>query len=82
MINSVFLSLRWYDYPETVVQVNDLSNIVFTAIFTLEAIIKIYAMKSAYFRDGWNTFDFGIVVITLIFTIVERSGLVDSSLGN
>ena len=36
-------------------------------IFTLEALIKIIAFKTAYFRDSWNIFDFVIVSFTLFF---------------
>ena len=37
-------------------------NIVFTVIYTVEMIIKLIAYKKDYFHDGWNVFDFLIVV--------------------
>ena len=45
------------------------ANQVFLAIFILEALIKIVAHAPAmhrYFTDGWNVFDFAIIVISLI----------------
>jgi voltage-gated sodium channel len=40
-------------------------NIV-VGIFTLEAILKIITYRSNYFKNGWNLFDFTIVVISLV----------------
>lgn len=40
-------------------------------IFTLEAIIKIIAMKKLYFRDPWNIFDFTIVISTLVVLMLK-----------
>ena len=41
-------------------------NYCFTAIYTLEFLIKVIALKSAYFSEGWNVFDFLIVVSAAI----------------
>lgn len=43
---------------------------MFNIIFVTEAVIKLVAMKSLYFKDPWNKFDFGIVVSTNAFLIV------------
>ena len=46
-----------------------LANQVFLAIFILEAAIKIIAEAPnvhRYFGDGWNIFDFSIIVVSLI----------------
>ncbi|CAN0453695.1 unnamed protein product, partial [Hapterophycus canaliculatus] len=37
-------------------------NFTFFFIFAIEALIKILALKRAYFEDPWNRFDFFIVV--------------------
>ena len=47
----------------------DAANQTFLGIFVIEAIIKIVAVHphpSRYFKDGWNLFDFSIVVISLL----------------
>ena len=46
-------------------------NYAFNIIFTIEAIIKIIALKKMYFRDPWNKFDFFIVVSTQIVLILK-----------
>lgn len=47
------------------------------AIFIVEAVLKLTAMGARYFRDGWNVFDFLIVVLCLLpmnsqFAVVLR----------
>jgi len=41
-------------------------NIVCTAVYVVEAAVKIAAYRGGYFKDGWNDFDFVIVVTCLI----------------
>ena len=46
-----------------------LANDIFLGIFVLEALIKLiahYPRPHRYFADGWNVFDFSIIVISLI----------------
>ena len=40
-------------------------NYVFTGIFTLEAIIRLTAMRLEYFKSGMNVFDFVIVIFSI-----------------
>ncbi len=47
----------------------ELSNQIFLGVFIVEAIIKLAAVApnfDRYFRDGWNLFDFTIIVVSLI----------------
>ena len=44
---------------------------VFTAIFTLECIIKLVALGKSYFRRYWNVFDLVVVIISFIDIIIE-----------
>eukprot|EP00940_MAST-03C_sp_MAST-3C-sp2_P003643 g3643.t1 len=49
----------------------DSVDIVFTIIFTIEAVLKIIGMgfflgKGSYLRDGWNVIDFTVVVAGLL----------------
>jgi len=40
-------------------------------IFTIEAIIKLIALKRAYFKDSWNNFDFVVVVASLVASLLS-----------
>ncbi len=47
----------------------DIANIVALAIFVGEALLKMFASSprvAGYFRDGWNVFDFLVIVFALI----------------
>ena len=46
-----------------------LANMVFLWVFVLEALIKLAAhwpRPQGYFKDGWNVFDFSIIVVSLL----------------
>lgn len=43
---------------------------IFSAIYVVEAALKILALGRTYFKDGWNIFDFFIVVFTLIDVVL------------
>ena len=66
MVNTVVLALKWYGEPEALPSILEVINYVFAAIFTVEAGIKLIALRNVYFYDGWNVFDFAIVIGTYI----------------
>ena len=39
---------------------------VFIAVFTLECITKLIALRWHYFKQPWNIFDFSVVVISIL----------------
>lgn len=47
------------------------------AIFTIEAFLKIYALRRNYFRVGWNIFDFIVVMGTFMVLIIGFLNLGD-----
>jgi voltage-dependent calcium channel L type alpha-1D len=54
-------------------------NIIFTAVFVLECLVKIIAMgfvmhKTAYLRDTWNWLDFFIVLVSVADLIPGLQG--------
>ena len=51
---------------------------IFMGTFTLEAIIKLYALRKDYFREAWNVFDFFIVILTLIILIFQETGILEN----
>ena len=65
------MAMVWFDQDLTLPIVTEILNYVFMVIFSLEALIKIIALKKAYFRDTWNIFDFTIVFLTLAILIFK-----------
>ena len=48
------------------------ANMVFTVIFLLEAIAKLFALgPPRYFRDGWNQFDFVVVCFSIVGVVMD-----------
>ena len=62
IVNTICLALTWYGEPEGLKAVLETVNLVFNIIYTIEAIIKLIAFGMDYFNEGWNNFDFVIVL--------------------
>lgn len=75
LLNTVVMAMIWFDEPEALPDVIEILNYVFMAIFTIEAIIKIIALKGRYFKDSWNIFDFTIVAFTLIILLLKVASI-------
>eukprot|EP00198_Chlamydomonas_reinhardtii_P012109 XP_001701446.1 voltage-gated Ca2+ channel, alpha subunit [Chlamydomonas reinhardtii] len=61
------MSLQWQD-------VMSYTNLIFTVIFGLEALLKIVAFGPwNYLRDSWNAFDFFVVIISVASVILDFS---------
>ena len=43
----------------------DVTNYIFSATFFVEAVLKLYAYRAAYFETGLNKFDFFVVISSL-----------------
>lgn len=57
-------------------------NIVFTLVFTAEALLKLFAYNpTAYFHDPWNVFDFLIVAGSLPDVGITLTGATGVSIG-
>ena len=45
-------------------------NLIFSIIFTIELILKLFGFGKRYFDDGWNRFDFIVVCSSNAFSII------------
>eukprot|EP00756_Hemistasia_phaeocysticola_P019108 Hpha_TRINITY_DN15640_c10_g1::TRINITY_DN15640_c10_g1_i1::g.97884::m.97884 len=55
----------------------EITNGMFSGIFLLEAMVKLFAFGVSYFHDSWNRFDFSLVLLSvfqLLFLLLQ-SGL-------
>lgn len=72
VLNTIVLTLKWYEQDESIVRALEVINYVFSAIFLIEAILKILGLgPKRYFSDGWNQFDFIIAVGSVISIIIS-----------
>ncbi|CBN75915.1 similar to sodium channel, voltage-gated, type IX, alpha isoform 5 [Ectocarpus siliculosus] len=62
VLNTVVLAMDYFGQSNLYTSVLELLLYVLYALFTLEALAKILALRWAYFKDPWNRFDFFIVL--------------------
>eukprot|EP00418_Pyrodinium_bahamense_P099289 CAMPEP_0179027558 /NCGR_PEP_ID=MMETSP0796-20121207/9098_1 /TAXON_ID=73915 /ORGANISM="Pyrodinium bahamense, Strain pbaha01" /LENGTH=1012 /DNA_ID=CAMNT_0020723685 /DNA_START=8 /DNA_END=3046 /DNA_ORIENTATION=+ len=71
VVNTLVMATRTYPWLtvwwEEMIQGLD---IAFTAIFLIEFALKFYALRSHYWMDNWNRFDFLCVVAAVVGTIL------------
>ncbi|XP_048848386.1 voltage-dependent T-type calcium channel subunit alpha-1I-like isoform X3 [Brienomyrus brachyistius] len=73
LINTISMGIEHHDQPEELTNVLEISNIVFTSMFTLEMILKLTAFGFfSYLRNPYNIFD-GIIVIISVCEIVGQA---------
>ena len=75
--NTIVLSLSWYGMDQSIIDVLEILNLIFTVIYTVEMIIKLTAFGKKYFKDGWCVFDFAIVLSAWIGIILFRVFAID-----
>ena len=78
VVNTLFMALDQHDMNPSMSEMLTNGNYFFTAIFGVEAAMKMMAMSPKYyFQEGWNIFDFIIVALSLFELVVatETSGL-------
>ncbi|XP_071203997.1 voltage-dependent L-type calcium channel subunit alpha-1D-like [Salvelinus alpinus] len=76
LLNTLTLAVQHYEQSKTFNSVMDILNLIFTALFTIEMVIKLLALRThQYFIDAWNSFDALIVVGSVLDIVVsELSG--------
>ncbi|OXA55268.1 Muscle calcium channel subunit alpha-1 [Folsomia candida] len=72
MLNTISLAMKFYNQPDWYTDILAKGNIFFTAVFTIEFMLKLAAFGvKVYFADAWNVFDFLIVVGSFVDIIFE-----------
>ncbi|KAM3846427.1 voltage-dependent L-type calcium channel subunit alpha-1D isoform 1-T1 [Vipera latastei] len=81
MLNTLCLAMQHYGQSKLFNDAMDILNMVFTAVFTVEMVLKLIAFKPKhYFTDAWNTFDALIVVGSVVdIAITEVNNSEDSA---
>uniref|UniRef100_A0A8C9SUH5 Voltage-dependent N-type calcium channel subunit alpha n=1 Tax=Scleropages formosus TaxID=113540 RepID=A0A8C9SUH5_SCLFO len=79
-LNTVVLMMKFYGAPEVYEAMLKYLNIVFTALFSLECILKIIAFGPLnYLKDAWNVFDFVTVLGSITDILVTEIKLINLS---
>uniref|UniRef100_A0A1I8I3D7 Voltage-dependent L-type calcium channel subunit alpha n=1 Tax=Macrostomum lignano TaxID=282301 RepID=A0A1I8I3D7_9PLAT len=73
MLNTIALAMKFEGQPDAYSLALDYLNMIFTAIFTIEFVLKLIAFSFRnYFSDVWNVFDFIIVLGSYIDIITGK----------
>ncbi|XP_027144836.1 sodium channel protein type 4 subunit alpha A isoform X3 [Larimichthys crocea] len=46
-------------------------NVAFIIVFTGECVLKLFALRQYYFTNGWNIFDFVVVILSIAGTMLS-----------
>ena len=66
--------IKWYEQPHFIDFTAEIMNYCFTAVFIAEAFIKLAGIgPRVYFADGWNLFDFIIIVGSFVSIFISAN---------
>uniref|UniRef100_A0A8C3KHZ6 Sodium channel protein n=1 Tax=Calidris pygmaea TaxID=425635 RepID=A0A8C3KHZ6_9CHAR len=70
-LNMITMMVETDDQSQEKVNILHKINMLFVAIFTGECIIKMLALRHYYFTNGWNIFDFVVVILSIVGTVLS-----------
>ncbi|NXI86035.1 SCN5A protein, partial [Rhipidura dahli] len=70
-LNMVTMMVETDDQSQEKVNILHKINMLFVAIFTGECIFKMLALRHYYFTNGWNIFDFVVVILSIVGTVLS-----------
>ena len=73
VLNMFQMSLDHDGASPSILSFLQITNYIFTAIFIIEAVLKLSVYRWAYFKDGWNKFDFFVVMSSLVDVGIEMA---------
>lgn len=62
----VTMMVETADQSESMSNVLYQINLVFICIFTGECLLKMIALRHYFFTNGWNVFDFIVVILSIV----------------
>ncbi len=74
LANTLVLAMQYHGMPKAMSSALNIINTVFTSIFAVEMIFKVFAYgPRGYIRDRWNLFD-GVVVVASVIELALARG--------
>jgi len=71
--NMIQMAIAFEGSGDGVNQFLEFTNYIFTFIFFIEAVLKLFVYRKAYFYTAWNKFDFFVVASSLIDMALEHA---------
>ena len=66
LLNMFTMAMEHYEQKDELTQSLTIVNEIFIAIFTVECVMKVIALRHYYFKQPWNVFDFIVVVMSIL----------------
>ena len=74
-MNIIVMALSYEGMTTQYERILSYVNLVFTAIFIMEAVLKIIGLGlSGYWFSGWNRFDFFVVLTSILDLLMDIFG--------
>uniref|UniRef100_A0A3Q2YQZ6 Calcium voltage-gated channel subunit alpha1 H n=1 Tax=Hippocampus comes TaxID=109280 RepID=A0A3Q2YQZ6_HIPCM len=75
LINTLSMGIEYHEQPQELTDVLEISNMVFTSLFSLEMLLKVVALGLfGYIKNPYNGFDSIIVIISVWEIVGEADG--------
>ncbi|CAJ1052610.1 voltage-dependent T-type calcium channel subunit alpha-1H-like [Xyrichtys novacula] len=75
LINTLSMGIEYHEQPQELTDVLEISNMVFTSLFSLEMLLKVLALGLfGYIKNPYNGFDSVIVIISVWEIVGEAEG--------
>ena len=78
------MAITFEDQSGAIVAFMETTNYIFTAIFIVEASLKIFVFGWSYFETSWNKFDFFVVISSILdisMTIIQEAAAAEAQDG-
>ncbi|XP_040102146.1 sodium channel protein type 5 subunit alpha isoform X2 [Oryx dammah] len=70
-LNMVTMMVETDDQSPEKINILAKINLLFVGIFTAECIFKLVALRHYYFTNSWNIFDFVVVILSIVGTVLS-----------
>ena len=65
------MSFEHYRMSDVWASVLEKMDYFFVVIFSVEILLKLFALRNHYFKNGWNIFDVAVLILTVMPFIFE-----------
>ena len=65
VLNMILMAMQFEGSSQQYNSILESINYAFTSIFVIEAVLKLIAFGTSYFKMGWNIFDMCVVIASL-----------------
>jgi hypothetical protein len=65
------MAAEYHGQPQFNTNALEYANQMFVAVYTLECVLKLMALRWHYFKQPWNIFDFSVAIVSIVGWLVN-----------